>query len=84
MQSVQSYSFSLLNMQICGVLVAVVDVVAQAPYFREEHELNQKVGRYFFDSYRPARRASLDMQLPSAVTFFSRKLKFAFLSSEQS
>ena len=27
-QSVQKYWFSLLNMQICGVLVAVVVVVA--------------------------------------------------------
>ena len=51
MQSVQNYCFSLLNiMQICDVLVVVVDVVAEAPYFKKEHELNQKWGRYFFDS----------------------------------
>ena len=31
-QSVQSYRLSILNMQICDVLVAVVDVVAKAPY----------------------------------------------------
>ena len=30
-QSVQRYCFSLSNMQICGVFVAVVVVVAQAP-----------------------------------------------------
>ena len=30
-QSVQKYCFSLSNMQICDVLVAIVVVVAEAP-----------------------------------------------------
>ena len=33
-QSVQSYCFCSLNMQICNVLVAVAVVVAKAPYSR--------------------------------------------------
>ena len=32
-QSVQSYCFCSLNMQICDILVAVAVVVAKAPYY---------------------------------------------------
>ena len=34
-QSVQKYCFSLANMQICGVFVAVAVVVAYAPYWKK-------------------------------------------------
>ena len=37
-QSVQKYCFSLSNMQICGILVAVVVVVAKLPNERNENE----------------------------------------------
>ena len=33
-QSLQSYCFCSLNMQICDVLVAVAVVVAKAPYYK--------------------------------------------------
>ena len=39
-QSVQNYCFSLSNMQICDVLLAVVVVVANAPYLTKD--LRQK------------------------------------------
>ena len=44
-QSVQKYCFSLSNMQICGILVAVVVVVAKLPNERNENEYNSAVAR---------------------------------------
>ena len=38
-QSVQKYCFPLSNMQICGVFVAVVVVVAKGPSKRLQHLL---------------------------------------------